>query len=349
MDAPLVKVIGTTGKEGKGESHFAQPRGICMDYKTREVFIVDCNNHRIQVFHLTSLAYIRQIGKGVQGNSPGSLNYAVGICLDTANNLFVADTNNHRVAVFNKITGGYVKSIGSHGNAPGLLSSPYGVCVDHTTGWLYVADYDNHRVQAFDKETGNVIKIIGDGGGSEPGQMNQPIVVCIDYEMNYLLVADYSNNRVQVFDKTTGAFVKHFGCAQGPNSLHGPRGMCICQEANLLFVADRENHRVQMFDKSTHVFIRHIGGIGAGTAPGTFHRPMEMCVDIQEGVLLVVDGYNHRVQVIEVPELQAEKLKLQAAARSEAQAGLIRRNQLRPSLLAVSTSVESSTSLISLN
>ena len=26
-----IRVIGISGKEGKGENHFAQPRGICMD------------------------------------------------------------------------------------------------------------------------------------------------------------------------------------------------------------------------------------------------------------------------------------------------------------------------------
>lgn len=62
-----IRIIGVSGKEGKGESQFAQPRGVCINRETKEIFVVDCNNHRIQVFHLYSLAFIRQIGKGIQG------------------------------------------------------------------------------------------------------------------------------------------------------------------------------------------------------------------------------------------------------------------------------------------
>ena len=338
MDPGAVRVIGNTGKEGKGENQFAQPRGICVDSRTKEVFIVDCNNHRIQVYHLNSLAYIRQIGKGVQGDSPGALNYAVGICLDDNNQIYVADTNNHRVVVFNRITGGHVRNISSQGTVPGCLYSPYGVCVDLYTNILYVADYDNHRIQTFNKETGEHIRVIGSGFGSGDGQMNQPIVVCIDYEMDTLLVADYSNNRVIIFDKETYAFICNIGNNEGANSLCGPRGLCLNKEANLLFVADRENHRVQVYDKSTYQYIRTIGE-GPGTNPGQFHRPMELCVNVEEGVLLVVDGYNHRVQILELPELLPEKRRLRALAKSRAEAEVRGRTIPKPSLLAVSTPV----------
>jgi hypothetical protein len=144
------------------------PKILLIIYRTKEVFIVDCNNHRIQVYHLYSLAFVRQIGSkshpvvpssggGNQGssyNNYGSLNYAVGICMDESKQIFVADTNNHRIAVFNHITGVFIREISSQGSLAGYLSSPYGVCVDLSTGWLFVADYDNNRVQIFDKETG---------------------------------------------------------------------------------------------------------------------------------------------------------------------------------------------------
>lgn len=336
MDPSLVRIIGNTGKEGKGENQFTQPRGVCVDNATKELFVVDCNNHRIQVYHLNSLAYIRQIGKGLHGDAPGSLNYPVGLCLDDRNQLFVADTNNHRIVVFNRVTGGHVRSIGSQGTARGCLYSPYGVCIDMYTNVLYVADYDNHRVQAFNKDTGEFIRIIGLGYGTEDGQMNQPIVVCIDYEMDYLLVADYSNNRVVVFDKESGSFIRHIGTGNGPNSLAGPRGLCICKEVNILFVADREHHRIQLYDKTTYERLRSIGG-EQGTDPGQFFRPMEICVNVEEGVLIVVDGYNHRVQIIEIPELQSEKRRLKALAQSKADAELNGRAVPKPSVLAVFT------------
>jgi len=335
----LIRVIGNSGKEGKGENQFAQPRGICMDAKTKEIFIVDCNNHRVQVYHLNSLAYIRQIGKGEQSSNKGHLNYPVGICMDDNHHIFVADTNNHRIAVFNRVTGVHVRSIGSKGTLVGLLNSPYGVCIDVCSNLLYVADYDNHRVQAFDKETGDFVKTVGNGYGNGPGQLNQPIVICIDYDSNQIMVADYSNNRITVFHRLTGSYIKNIGETEGPNKLHGPRGLCLSKESNLIFISDRENHRVQMYNRESHAFIRNIGD-GMGSNPGQFHRPMELCVNAEEGVLLVVDGYNHRIQVIELIELQLEKLRLKAISQSKADAILRGKNIPRPSLLAVSTAID---------
>ena len=121
-----IRIIGN-GVEGRTENHFTQPRGICIDRETKELFVVDCNNHRICVFSLISLAFIRQIGRGVQGSGPGHLNYAVGACLDFKNHhIYVADTNNHRVSVFDQFTGAFIRCIGYHGSGRGELNSPYG-------------------------------------------------------------------------------------------------------------------------------------------------------------------------------------------------------------------------------
>lgn len=326
-----IRLIGTAGKEGKGESQFAQPRGICVNINTKEIFVVDCNNHRIQVFHLYSLAFIRQIGKGTQGSAPGCLQYPVGICLDS-DQIFVADTNNHRIVVFNHITGGYVRSIGSQGSGLGCLNCPYGVCLDQTTGYLYVADYENNRVQVFDSESSAFLKIFGEGQGSAPGHFNQPIDLCIDPDFDRLYVADYSNNRVQVLHKETGQYIRSIGQTSGADAMNGPRALCVNKESSLLFVSDRENHRIQMYDKNTYTLIRHIGEHGSGI--GQFNRPMEICVDNEEGVLLVVDGYNHRIQIIELPELSKEKQRLRNNRRQKADLDTV---PLYPSAVAVST------------
>ena len=257
--------------------------------------------------------------------------------MDDSKQIFVADTNNHRIVVFNHYTGVHIRNIGSQGALAGFLNSPYGVCVNKKTGLLYVADYDNNRVQVFNKDTGLVeiqfiwvLKLtngliltgdyertIGSGVGIGEGQMNQPIAVCIDEEKSLLLVADYSNNRVQFFDETTGSYLRNLGGDSAGDGFSGPRGLCICKEANLLFVSDRENHRVKMFDNTTYALIRHLGqGMSPGLSPGEFNRPMEMCVSVEDGVLLVVDGYNHRVQIIELPELRKAQSKLRQTLSS---------------------------------
>jgi hypothetical protein len=54
--------------------------------------------------------------------------------------------------------------------------------------------------------------------------------------------------------------------------------------------------RVQIYQKSTGTLLRHLGTSGVhGVQAGQFYRPMEMCISPEDGVLLVVDRYNHRV------------------------------------------------------
>ncbi len=332
-----VRIIGTSGVEGSGEQQLAQPRGICVDAKAKEIYVCDCNNHRIQVYSTITLSFIRQIGRGVQGSVPGCLNYAVGICLDDNNHIFVADTNNHRIVVFNQMTGSFIRTIGYHGITPGALSSPYGVCVDKFTGMLFVADYENHRIQVFNKENGEFVRIIGSGFGAGPGQLNQPIVICIDEDNGNLFVADYCNNRVQVFNKDTGIFIRQIGngiSGISKDALLGPRGLCLDHSSGLLFIADRENHRIQLYNKNTFVFIRHIGS-GPGLMPGQFNRPMELCICKEEGTLLVVDGYNHRVQIIGVPELQSERQRIIANAKKIADMEAKDKYKAKPSKLVM--------------
>jgi DNA-binding beta-propeller fold protein YncE len=237
----MIRIVGA-GTEGRTDNHFAQPRGICLNPQTKELFVCDCNNHRVLVFSMPSLAFKRQIGRGVQGSSHGCLNYAVGICLDLKRrHLYVADTNNHRICIFNQENGAHVGVIGTRGTGDGQLNSPYGVVIDGAKDCLFVADYDNHRVQVFDLKTRSYQRTIGSGPGTAPGQFNQPIMPCIDEDTGYLYIADYLNNRVQVFDKDTGKFIRMIGGAGlGADALNGPRSVCIDSTADLLFIADRE-------------------------------------------------------------------------------------------------------------
>ena len=85
-----------------------------------------------------------------------------------------------------------------------------------------------------------------------------------------------------------------------------------------------------MYNKTTFVFLRYIGG-GQGASPGQFFRPMEMCVNNEDCSLCVVDGYNHRVQIIILPELKAARAKLTIAMNGYPQGTHGKRNSKRRS------------------
>ena len=62
----LVRVIGNV--EGQADNQFSQPRGVCVDPRSKTVFVIDNNNHRIQLYNLRSLAYIRTIPSNTQAS-----------------------------------------------------------------------------------------------------------------------------------------------------------------------------------------------------------------------------------------------------------------------------------------
>ena len=320
-----VRIIGSS--EGAADNQFSQPRSICLNPRTREVFVVDSNNHRVQIFDLRSLAYIRTIGEKHHhtfafaagfgnGLSDPVLNSPVSCCLDNAGHLYVSDTNSHRIVVFDQKTGEVVRTISRQGSLTGFVNKPYGICIDSKTGYLYVADYHNHRVQVFDSETCAFVMDIGHFGtspGNAPGQFNEPIAVAVDQEHSTLLVADFLNDRIQIFNKDTGNYIRTFGGGM-TGEFRGPRGICVDRGSKLLFVADRENHRIKLYNKDTFTLLRNIGS--SGTSPLLFNRPMEMCVSVSSGLLFVVDGYNHRIQVIQVEELQEERFRLEQKSKT---------------------------------
>ena len=323
-----VRVIGSS--EGAADNQFSMPRGICVCSRTKQVFVVDSNNNRVQVFDLRSLAYIRTIGDNhmhalafaAAGYGGMDLNIndrvlgnPMSCCIDNNGCLYVSDTNSHRIAVFDQQTGELLRTISRQGSLAGFVNKPCGLALDLIAGTIYVADYHNHRVQIFDKDSGVFVRSIGLYGttpGNAIGQFNEPVDVALDAENNTVLVADFLNDRIQVFHLQTGAHVHTIG-GSTTGDFRGPRGICVDRGSNLLFIADRENHRIKLFNRTTYVALRSFTG---GSGPGMLNRPMEMCVSMEEGVLLVVDAYNHRVLVMAVEELQEHKFRLQARISS---------------------------------
>ena len=65
---------------------------------------------------------------------------------------------------------------GSHGDAPGELSLPWGVHVDEF-GDIYVVDWGNNRLQVFDAD-GELKNVIGKLGSGD-GEFNRPTGVAV--------------------------------------------------------------------------------------------------------------------------------------------------------------------------
>jgi hypothetical protein len=98
-------VAGVNGNPGSSAILLRYPVSIKLDYYTN-MFVVDNNNHRIQLFcrYPTINTTARTIaGTGTAGQTPQTLTYPAGVALDASLNLYVSDTSNHRVQRFQRL------------------------------------------------------------------------------------------------------------------------------------------------------------------------------------------------------------------------------------------------------
>lgn len=95
-------VAGVNGNAGSTSTLLKYPVSIKLDSYTN-MFVVDNNNHRIQLFcrYPTINTTARTIaGTGTSGQTPQTFQYPEGVALDASFNLYVSDTSNHRVQKF---------------------------------------------------------------------------------------------------------------------------------------------------------------------------------------------------------------------------------------------------------
>lgn len=136
-------VASTFGTHGELDGQFNFPFDIAIDGGTRNVYVTDTENHRVQVF-TPGGAYLRQFG--VEGSGPGELKGPIGICI-TRDLVFVGELYNKRVSVFTQ-RGDFVMLFGTEGSELGQFDGPFGLAVDRHNV-LYVSDFGNKRIQLF--------------------------------------------------------------------------------------------------------------------------------------------------------------------------------------------------------
>ena len=140
------KLILTFGGFGAGPGQFNFPAGIFVS-AGGEVFVVDQNNDRVEVFDysgslLRQFSLVTRLGGMGLGSTGGR---SQGITGDGSGRLFVADTFQDFVRVFDA-SGAYLSRIGGLGGALGQFRSPAGLALDGF-GRLLVASANNGRVE----------------------------------------------------------------------------------------------------------------------------------------------------------------------------------------------------------
>jgi sugar lactone lactonase YvrE len=145
-DANTSTIIAGNSTIGSTPNLLNGPRGIWVDIKLN-LYVADCNNHRIQFFQSGQLNATTLAGNGANGTI--TLLYPSTVVLDADGNLFIADTFNNRIV--GSFSSGFRCIAGCSGNSgaeANRLFQPCGLSFD-SYGNLYVADTFNNRIQTF--------------------------------------------------------------------------------------------------------------------------------------------------------------------------------------------------------
>lgn len=257
-------------------------------------------------------------GNGVAARVDGlgtaaSLNWPVGISMDSAGYIYVAEQDSHRIRKISPA--GMVVTIAGNGqtdfaDGTGTAATfhyPYGVTAGNN-GNLYVADTLHHRIRKIDSNgvvttvAGNGVATFADGTGTS-ASFNRPSQIAVDTSGN-LFVADLYNSRIRKID-TNGVVTTFAGngnstFADGTGTMAAvcnPFGITI-DTSNNLYVADSGNKRIRKITPARVVTTfagngnsAGLDGIGTNAAIG---NPQQLCIDAS-GTLYVPDSANSRV------------------------------------------------------
>eukprot|EP00457_Paulinella_chromatophora_P008178 gb/GEZN01008207.1/.p1 GENE.gb/GEZN01008207.1/~~gb/GEZN01008207.1/.p1 ORF type:complete len:449 (+),score=96.76 gb/GEZN01008207.1/:141-1349(+) len=262
------------GKAGAADGKLSYPHMMAIE--DNEIFVVDHENHRVQVFRRGNGRFLRKFG--TKGVAPGEFLFPTGIAI-YKDEVFVSEFLYPRIQVFRRSDGKYIRQLGEKNDQ---LAHPGGICIHDEE--LYIADAgDHHCVQVFALD-GQFLRKFGEG------KLGKPCAVTAMGDK--IFVADTAENarHVMVFNKQ-GQYLDRIGKIY--------RASNVLAVLDLLFVTDCGANRVLVFDHITKSMVRRWPERFTNNQPtrrsGKFTQPMGMASVGDE--LYVADSWNHQVQL----------------------------------------------------
>ncbi|CAF0952574.1 unnamed protein product [Rotaria sordida] len=299
-----ITIAGIMNQHGTDSNLLDWPISLAID-SSNALYIGDHLNHRVQKFlsGISNGTTVAGQSSGAQNRTPTSLNFPVGVIVDSSGNLYVADSGNSRVQLWasGASSGSTVAGNGTAGTSANQLNVTYGIARDPSSNTLYVADYGNHRIMAYTSNASSGSLVAGGNGiGLNKTQLYNPSTIYFDSPSNSLIIANrYGHNIVRwtLGDSQWTLIAGSTNGTQGSSStlLNSPFGMTLDPMGNV-YVADTSNHRIQLFMAGQLTGLTIAGSAGArGNDSNQFWAPYAVALDSQLN-LYVADRNNNRVQ-----------------------------------------------------
>jgi len=283
-DARIKLSIGTK-KQGAYDGVFNGPSSLAFDIHRGLLLVVDCYNHRVQVFSCDDGSFVSKFGE--KGHEPGEFQYPEGIAIDHDHDrILITECENHRVQSWSLSEQSFLSCIGHQGSGDLEFNNPRDVAIDKHHHRIIIADARNNRLVFLSSVDLSFLFSIGKQG-SQPAEFNSPSHVAIDDDRHRIIVSDDNNHRVQVLSSIDGSFLFEFGSkGDEQGQLNSPSGLCIDNQGRII-VTDFWNHRLQAFTHEGH----HISSFDCG-----IEYPWVVAFDEHRG--LIAFTTDNRVHVI---------------------------------------------------
>jgi len=285
-DARIKLSIGTE-QQGDADGQFHYPLGLVFDHHRGLLLVVDCSNHRVQVFSCDDDdgSFVSKFGE--EGNQPGQFYHPIDLAIDHDHDrILITDTGNNRVQSWSLSDQSFLSCIGHRGSGDLEFFNPQGIAIDKHHRRIVIVDKFNNRLVFLSSIDLSFLFSIGKRG-SQPGEFNLPLGIAIDDDRHRIIVTDTNNHRVQVLSSIDGSFLFEFGSkGNQPCQLKYPRGVCIDNQGRII-VVDSNNNRLQSLTHEGH----HISSFDCG-----IENPCGVAFDEHRG--LIAFTTDNRVHVI---------------------------------------------------
>ena len=177
---PLVSVC----EKGKGMDQLSYPRGVTVDNKTGNIYVVDCCNNCVKVFDSAGRCLFK-FGDN-EGEGKMCLPRCVAICEDR-----ILITQSNSCILNYQLIGKFICKIGIFRRGEVQFIFPCGLTINESNGDIYISDHRNNIIQILSKEFSFKSQFGND-------TLKQPRYVKLSEE--YIFVLDESNPCLHLFN-----------------------------------------------------------------------------------------------------------------------------------------------------